>query len=113
MQPYASLNINDGTEPDPTDPIGVTPNIGSDVASDANLVLNAYIYSVWYDVEMDFPLTTESIPNEKAYAITNVFYFLHFVEPIFSSTPMLAKFAHFQGISREKDRTLLWNSGAK
>ncbi len=75
MQPYASLNINDGTEPDPTDPIGVTPNIGSDVASDANLVLNAYIYSVWYDVEMDFPLTTESIPNEKAYAITNVFYF--------------------------------------
>ena len=75
MQPYANLNINDGTEPDPTDPLTVTPNIGSDVASDANLVLNAYVYSVWYDVEMDFPLTTENIPNEKAYAITNVFYF--------------------------------------
>ncbi|MBP5261131.1 MAG: hypothetical protein J6Z43_03275, partial [Clostridiales bacterium] len=75
MHPYANLNINDGTEPDPTDPLTVTPNIGSDVASDANLVLNAYVYSVWYDVEMDFPLTTENIPNEKAYAITNVFYF--------------------------------------
>lgn len=75
MQPYADLKINDGSEPDPTDPITVTPNIGSDVASDVNLVLNAYIYSVWYDVEMDFPLTTETIPNEKAYAITNVFYF--------------------------------------
>lgn len=75
MQPYANLNINDGTEPDPTDPIGVKPNIGSDVASDADLVLNAYIYSVWYDVEMDFPLTMDSIPNEKAYAITNVYYF--------------------------------------
>lgn len=75
MQPYANLNINDGTEPDPTDPVSVKPNIGSDVASDADLVLNAYIYSVWYDVEMDFPLTMDSIPNEKAYAITNVYYF--------------------------------------
>ncbi|MBR5358723.1 MAG: hypothetical protein IK128_05890 [Clostridiales bacterium] len=75
MNPYANLKINDGTEPDPTDPITVTPNIGSDVASDPDLVMNAYVYSVWYDVEMDFPLTTETIPSEKAYAITNVFYF--------------------------------------
>lgn len=75
MNPYANLKINDGTEPDPTDPITVTPNIGSDVASDPDLVMNACVYSVWYDVEMDFPLTTETIPSEKAYAITNVFYF--------------------------------------
>ena len=75
MNPYADLKINDGTEPDPTDPLTVTPNIGSDVASDPDLVMNAYVYSVWYDVEMDFPLTTETIPSEKAYAITSVFYF--------------------------------------
>ena len=75
MDPYTTLNIGDFSYVDPGNGITVPPNIGNDVVSDLVLVQNAYIYTVWFDVEMESPLTTQQIPSEKAYAIMNVFYF--------------------------------------
>ena len=78
IEPYMSLQINDGTTPpSPNNTIVVVPNIGSDTVSSADLVLNAYIYSVWLDVEMEFPLTEEDLMVEsaKSYAVLCAFYF--------------------------------------
>ena len=75
MTSYTDIRITDGTEPDPVDPLVIVPNIGNDSISEAELVANAYIYSTWFNVEVEFPLDDNSIDSEDAYAIMNVFYF--------------------------------------
>lgn len=90
MDPYLTLNINDGSEPDPNNGILVVPNIGNDVVSDTDLVLNSYIYNVWYDVEMEFPLTVNQVDEDKAYAIMSVFYFNTPISGTFSGVLLTA-----------------------
>lgn len=42
---------------------------------DINYVLNAYIYSVWYDAVDDNPVDYSDISSEDAFALKGVFYF--------------------------------------
>ena len=90
MDPYKTLNITDGSEPNPTNGIIVVPNIGNDVVSDTDLVLNSYIYNVWYDVEMEWPLTVNQIDADKAYAVMSVFYFNTPISGTFSAVLLTA-----------------------
>ena len=79
IDPYKSLVILEEGAPNPNNnnSIVVVPNIASDTISSADLVLNAYIYTTWLDVEMEFPLTDDDlmVENDKAYAVLCVFYF--------------------------------------
>lgn len=83
MDPFEDLNITDSpvTDPsaDPSDPTTVTPapsqGAGSMDATTYEEIQASYIYTVWYDVELDQPMEQDQVSPEKAYAIKNVFYF--------------------------------------
>ena len=83
MSPYEELDVYSGVEPSETsstepssssNPSGGN-NPGSGSATDYNSVCQAYIYTVWFDVNMDSPLATNSVSSEDAFAVKNVFYF--------------------------------------
>ncbi|MCR4689150.1 MAG: hypothetical protein K5745_06290 [Saccharofermentans sp.] len=83
MTPFEDLEILEGgsvtpvpTTTDPTDPTVVPSSpSGSNALTSFTDIKNAYIYSVWYDVELDQPMDSNSVGSEKAYAVKNVFYF--------------------------------------
>ena len=63
-------------ETEPTGTQGGTNQLVMDGVSNLAGYMSSYVYTAWYNVEMDTPVDSDVTSAEDAYALKNVFYFL-------------------------------------
>ncbi len=75
MTPYEELDFEDSRETEPTGTQGGTNQLVMDGVSNLAGYMSSYVYTAWYNVEMDTPVDSDVTSAEDAYALKNVFYF--------------------------------------